>query len=396
MNARVFHAKRPHRAATVTSRADWHGLLKLAGDCAEDVRADATDSDAQLRLMALSNRANGASSAVFANAGAATADAAKAFVMLARAFARSETAALTRRALEPVVAAGAAFLDAQLHRQATEEFERAHRGRPEVWGGVRGLALADLARFRRWAVRVQRHPCARMSVRNARATMADRREAVASLDYFPSPPWWGRALGDVLLQLGLPVAGLSCEEPAAGEGHLAHGLADVFGEVRAFDIHAYPRRQGAMPIAVRDYLRPDRVHGPAPDWTISNPPFGQLTTAFIRQAIARSRIGAAMLLQLRTLEGSGRYALFRECGLYATAVVPRRGSGLRKGLWQPGLSTATAYVWLIFVRPGVVPGWRGYDGEARQVWIAPDACVTFSRPSDMAFAGLGVPMARAA
>lgn len=225
---------------------------------------------------------------------------------------------------------------------------------------------------------------------NSRATMAGRVETRESLDYFPSPPWWGRALGHVLVRLGLPVHGLTCEEPAAGEGHLAHGLADVFRVVRASDIHAYPRRLGAMLIAVRDYLRGEPERQPAPDWTITNPPFGDLTAAFIRRAVSRSRVGVAMLLQLRLLEGPGRHALFRECGLYATVVLPRRGSGLRKGLWQPGLSTATAYGWFIFVKPGVVPGWGGFDGEARQVWLEPDACVTFSRDSDAAFAGLAI------
>lgn len=223
---------------------------------------------------------------------------------------------------------------------------------------------------------------------NSRATMADRVEGGGSMDYFPSPPWWGRALGHALGRLGLQTAGLVCEEPAAGEGHLAHGLADVFGVVRASDIHAYPRRPGAVPVAVRDYLgeAPER-HRP-PDWTVTNPPFGALTAAFIRRAVGRSRIGVAMLLQLRLLEGSGRHALFRECGLFATVVIPRRGSGLRKGLWQPGLSTATAYGWFIFVKPGAVPDWSGFEGEARQVWLAPDACVTFSQESDQAFAGL--------
>jgi hypothetical protein len=223
---------------------------------------------------------------------------------------------------------------------------------------------------------------------HSRATMADRVEGGGSLDYFPSPPWWGRALGDVLARLDLPTDGMMCEEPAAGEGHLAHGLADVFAMVRASDIHAYPRRAGAPAITVRDYLDDSARAGCAPDWTVTNPPFGALTSAFIRRAVDRSRVGVAMLLQLRLLEGAGRHGLFAECGLYATVVIPRRGSGLRKGLWQPGLSTATAYGWFIFVKPGVVPGWSGFEGEARQLWLAPDACVTFSRDSDRAFAGL--------
>lgn len=226
-----------------------------------------------------------------------------------------------------------------------------------------------------------------------RATMAGRVEAPDSLDYFPSPPWWGRALGRVLDDLditgsGRPAApgrGLNratCEEPACGEGHLAHGLADVFGRVRASDIHDYGRG-----FAVHDFLG-EPPPWPRPDWIATNPPFAGKTTAFIRQAAGRARIGAAMLLQLRLLEGVGRYQLFRECGLYAVAVLPRNGSGLRKGLWDPKLSTATAYGWFIFMRPGSVPGWRGFDGEARMVWVEPGAARVFTRPSDAAFAGV--------
>lgn len=78
----------------------------------------------------------------------------------------------------------------------------------------------------------------------SRATMASRVEDPQSLDYFPSPPWWGRALGEALARLELPLAlpGWPCavEEPAAGEGHLAHGLADVFDDVMASDVFAYP------------------------------------------------------------------------------------------------------------------------------------------------------------
>lgn len=235
-------------------------------------------------------------------------------------------------------------------------------------------------------------------VSNHRATMASRVEDTGSLDYFPSPPWWGRALGEALERLGLPIRhGLSgdCEEPAAGEGHLAHGLTDVFGRVLASDIAVYPPRPGAVPIATQDYLHPGRAPscrapwwGAPPAWTATNPPFGGKTEPFIRRAYGRSLIGAAMLLQLRLLEGKARHQLFRDCGLYATVVMPRKGSGLRKGVWVPGQSTATAYAWFIFVKPGVVPGWHGFDGEARQLWVEPDAGARLTRDSDMAFAGL--------
>lgn len=237
-----------------------------------------------------------------------------------------------------------------------------------------------------------------MVVSNHRATMASRVEDPGSLDYFPSPPWWGRALGEALERLGLPIRhGLSgvCEEPAAGEGHLAHGLSDVFGRVLASDIAAYPPRPRAVPIVMQDYLHPGRTPscrapwwGAPPAWTATNPPFGAMTEPFVRRAYGRSLIGAAMLLQLRLLEGKGRHQLFRDCGLFATVVLPRKGSGLRKGVWVPGQSTATAYAWFIFVKPGVVPGWHGFDGEARQLWVDPEAAERLTRDSDMAFAGL--------
>ena len=233
-----------------------------------------------------------------------------------------------------------------------------------------------------------------MTLRNDRAMMASRTEAPDSLDFFPSPPWWGRALGDGLARLGLPI-GETCEEPAAGEGHLAHGLAEVWGQVRASDIHAHARRAGAPVIRTADYLaRSDWLGVRRPDWTATNPPFGDRIEAFIRRASARSRIGAAMLLQLGQMEGAARLRLFADCGLYAVIVLPRKGSGLRKGLWQPGLSTATRYAWFVFLRPGVVDGWRGFEGEARTIWVDWKASDRLTRESDQAFAGLFVPDAR--
>lgn len=242
-------------------------------------------------------------------------------------------------------------------------------------------------------------------VMNHRATMAGRVELGDSLDYFPSAPWWGRALGETLDRLGLP-GRASVEEPAAGEGHLAHGLAEVFDQVRASDVHAYRPRDVAENVLrapePRDYLAASVWQGTPPsrrspdwcnrpDWVATNPPFGDRTAAFIRRGVARARIGAAFLLQLRLMEGKGRHHLFRECGLYAVAVLPRKGSGLRKGLWQPGLSTATTYAWFIFANPQFLEGWDGFDGEARTVWVDPDASGRLTRDSDMAFSGLAMP-----
>lgn len=134
MHRRPANAPRS-RIAGVKSRADWRGLVELAKACAEDA-ADETDNlDAEMRLATLSNRVNSASTEVFAReAGAATSDAARAFVLAAKAFARRETPGEVRRRLAASVADLSMFLDQQLTGLADRDFREAHRGRPEVWG----------------------------------------------------------------------------------------------------------------------------------------------------------------------------------------------------------------------------------------------------------------------
>ena len=68
------------------------------------------------------------------DAGASVADVGRAFLRLTIAFARRETPGPMRRALIPAVSAAASFLDDQLHQLNATEFERAHHGRPEVYG----------------------------------------------------------------------------------------------------------------------------------------------------------------------------------------------------------------------------------------------------------------------
>jgi len=136
MTRKPWPKRAPAGPAGVVSRADWHKLLELATTVAGDADRGAMEGpDPELRLATLSNRINVASTAVFAKtAGAATDDAARGFVRITRAFARRETPPNLRREMAAMVLDGAAFLETQLHRMATEEFERAHRGRPEVYG----------------------------------------------------------------------------------------------------------------------------------------------------------------------------------------------------------------------------------------------------------------------
>lgn len=135
---RRYAPKAPARRTTqtaITSRADWRELLKLARTCARDAGEDAPDSNAQLRLMALANQtARASTKQLEREAGATVADTARGFLRFAGAFARATTPARTRQTLAPVVEASAACMDDQLHALATDEFNRAHAGRPEVWG----------------------------------------------------------------------------------------------------------------------------------------------------------------------------------------------------------------------------------------------------------------------
>lgn len=135
---RVAGRKAGSGEAIVSSRADWRALIALAVECVADAgsaESGGLGSDAELRLMSLSRRAGSASSAVLdRDAGASVADVGRAFLRLLAAFARRETPAAMREALIPTVAAAAGFLDDQLHQLNAAEFERAHHGRPEVYG----------------------------------------------------------------------------------------------------------------------------------------------------------------------------------------------------------------------------------------------------------------------
>lgn len=131
----VASARKP---GGVRSRADWRGLVALARTCAAEAQDDSDDGssgEAALRLATLANRVNAASTEVFAReAGATTTDAARAFVLTAKAFARRETPGEVRRRLAASVADLSTFLDQQLTWLADRDFQRAHVGRPEVWG----------------------------------------------------------------------------------------------------------------------------------------------------------------------------------------------------------------------------------------------------------------------
>lgn len=209
------------------------------------------------------------------------------------------------------------------------------------------------------------------------AVMAMRQPtAPDDLDYFPTPPWAARAGGELIRSID-PQA-RTAWEPACGGGHMAHGLTDYFGGgVWPTDIHDH---QGPIrPRFIGDFVRGDldEVGDPRADWIVTNPPF-VLGEAFVRTAWARARRGVAMLLRLQFLEGAARFRLFHELPLYAVAPFAERVP-MVKGRWDPTASSATAYAWFLWIKPGV----EGFGEAPRVMFIAPGTRARLARPEDV-------------
>lgn len=133
--AQSLAARTPRKVPPIRSRSEWRGLLDLAMRCVDDVQRGASGEEPFQRRAALANRINAASATVFEREfGAATHDVATSFIRTAGALARSGTPEGYRVELAVLVRHGAQFLDQRLADKAREEFQRAHAGRPEVWG----------------------------------------------------------------------------------------------------------------------------------------------------------------------------------------------------------------------------------------------------------------------
>lgn len=179
-----------------------------------------------------------------------------------------------------------------------------------------------------------------MSQNRSTAVMQRRAEPHDSLDDFPTPPWATRALCEWLAARGLISPTETCREPAANRGHMVRPLREFFARVDAADQHDY----GAG-FPVRDF-----VFGPPPSvvgWTITNPPF-RLAEDFIRQALASSETGVAMLVREAFLEGIGRYERLFSLTPPTDILQFTERVVMHKGRLAPEGSTATAYCWLVW------------------------------------------------
>lgn len=227
------------------------------------------------------------------------------------------------------------------------------------------------------------------------AVMAQRHEAIDSLDDFPTPPWATRALCEFLESEGIGFRGRRVKEPCANRGYMARPLAEYSGKVIASDIFDY----GAG-YPVRDYLSPmgDLLDGPQDpaDDVATNPPYNK-AVEFVLQAL-RDVLGVvAVFLRSNWTEGADRYhSLFHGKAptfqlQFSERVILTKGRLLdpdRKYRFpvkkKPGQfewrkpSTATSYCWFIWDPR------RRVDWSARTtvVWVPPGTRQALTRPGD--------------
>lgn len=205
------------------------------------------------------------------------------------------------------------------------------------------------------------------------SVMSSRREPPDSLDFFPTPPWATRALLTHVL-------GLSSDEflsstawdPCCGEGHMVGPLREYFWTAEGTDIFDYGKG-----FEVVDFLADETRSA---DWIITNPPF-KIAEAVVHQALARAKVGVAMLVRSVWLEGTGRYdRLFRDRPPTVVAQFCERVP-MTKGRWDPSASTATSYAWIV---------WRVANppSEPAFVWIPPGCRKGMTRLEDAARYGV--------
>jgi hypothetical protein len=193
-----------------------------------------------------------------------------------------------------------------------------------------------------------------MSQNRSHAVMAQRVEAHDSLDHFPTPPWATRALCDRLEADVGCLDKLNCWEPACAEGHMSKALGEYFNSVYSSDVRTYGYG------TVRDFLF--TVTEPDFDWIITNPPF-RLGRQFIDKALSQARQGVAMLVRTAFLESSERFLNLFSIEPPSTIYQFVERVPMFKGRLDRNGSTATAYCWIVWVKPNKL--------DPRFRWIAP-------------------------
>ena len=224
------------------------------------------------------------------------------------------------------------------------------------------VALSVAEKIARMPEREQRAELPKALPNGARAIMGSRQEPDDSLDFFPTPPFATRALIDVVFPyLGIRRIG-SAFEPACGKGHLAEVLREYCADVRASD--AFDYGYGDVADFLGDYGDVLLAAGGAPDWVITNPPFRERAEQFVLRALELAEVGVAMFFRLQWLETVGRYERIFQPHLPAIIAQFAERVPLCKGRWDPDGSTATAYLWIVWLRARA-------DSRTEFFWIPP-------------------------
>jgi hypothetical protein len=188
----------------------------------------------------------------------------------------------------------------------------------------------------------------------AYAVMSRRTEPKDSLDNFPTPPWAVRALLEHVIRYDIH-KGMSCLEPACGNGHMSTVLKEGFDKVISSDIRDYGNHK------VRDFLSGANI--PITDWIITNPPFC-LAQEFALRAIKISRIGVALFTRTAFIESVGRYDNLLNVLLPTTIAQFVERVHIVKGRLDRYASTATGYCWIVWRKSTVRTG-------TQLMWIPP-------------------------
>lgn len=221
----------------------------------------------------------------------------------------------------------------------------------------------------------------------ARAIMSSRKEPDDSLDFFPTPPWATRALIEEILipyfdtyDNGSEGSGREFErlriwEPACGEGHMAEVLREYCPDVLATDIFDYG--YGDKLIDYLSGLEADAIE--QRDFIITNPPFGDKGEAFVLESLRRARVGVAMFVRLQWLETVGRYERIFKDNPPTRIVFYAERVNLCKGRWDPDGGTATAYIWLIWIKGEEPRAPRWIPPTCRKSWTMSDDAERFTQ-----------------
>lgn len=197
-----------------------------------------------------------------------------------------------------------------------------------------------------------------MSQNISHAVMAQRHEALDSLDWFGTPAWATRALCTHVLSN--PIRN-SVWEPACGDGSMVRPLREHFARVVASDVHDY-----GWDHRLHDFLQPYVPAGTGDiDFVITNPPY-KLCEQFVDRALSVANVGVAMFVRSVFIEGRGRYErLFSRTPPAIMAQFCERVP-LNRGAPKKDATTATAYCWLVWLRSNA-PDLT----QTRLVWIPP-------------------------